>query len=72
MPLRPRCSLPSSAPPHFRLQPAAATKVTKTGDTVVDPEALTIQGGFGQGINGLAFQQDAVVTHRDYQYVAIL
>lgn len=44
-------------------------EVTKTGDTVVDSKALTIQGGFGQGINGLAFQQDAVVTHRKYQYV---
>ncbi len=48
----------------------AGTKVTKTGDTVVDTKALTIQGGFGQSINGLSFQQDAVVTHGTYQYVA--
>jgi len=48
----------------------AATGVTKTGDTVVDAEALTIRGGFGQCINGLAFQQDAVVTYRDHQYIA--
>jgi len=44
--------------------------VTKVGDTVVDPEALTIQGGFGQAINGKSFQQDALVTHEGYQYVA--
>ena len=43
--------------------------VSKTGDSVVDSEALTIQGGFGQCINGLAFQQDAVVTHAGHQYV---
>ena len=42
---------------------------TKTGDSVVDSEALTIFGGFGQAINGLSFQQDAVVTHGEYQYV---
>jgi len=44
--------------------------VTKIADSLVDPAALTIKGGFGQGINGLAFQQDAVVTHRTHQYVA--
>jgi len=48
----------------------AEFQVTKLGDSVVDTEALTIQGGFGQAINGMAFQQDAVVTHRDHQYVA--
>ena len=37
----------------------AQFKVTKTGDSVVDAEALTIQGGFGQAINGKAFQQEA-------------
>ncbi len=47
----------------------AAAEATKTGDTVIDTKALTIRGGFGQGINGLAFQQDAVVTHRESQYV---
>jgi hypothetical protein len=46
-----------------------AAQVTKTGDTVVDPKALTIQGSFGQGINGLSFQQDALATHRGFQYV---
>jgi len=48
----------------------AAARVTKTGDTVVDAKALTIKGGFGQCINGLAFQQDAVVSHKNHQYVA--
>ena len=43
--------------------------VVKTGDSVVDANALTIDGGFGQAINGLSFQQDAVVTHRGFQYV---
>ncbi len=45
-------------------------QVTKLGDSVVDAEALTIRGAFGQCINGLAFQQDAVVTHQNHQYVA--
>ena len=44
--------------------------VTKIGDTVVDTKALTIKGSFGQAINGKAFQQDAVVSHKGYQYVA--
>lgn len=48
----------------------ADTKLTKTGDTVVDDKALTIQGAFGRAINGLSFQQDAVVSRENYQYVA--
>jgi hypothetical protein len=47
----------------------AELKVAKIGDTVVDASALTIKGGFGQSINGLSFQQDAVATHGEYQYV---
>jgi hypothetical protein len=43
--------------------------VTKIEDSLVDSKALTIQGGFGRCINGLSFQQDAVVTHKGYQYV---
>ncbi len=43
--------------------------VAKLGDSLVDAGALTIQGGFGQCINGKAFQQDAVVSHGGYQYV---
>ena len=45
-------------------------RVVKVGDSLVDARALTIQGGFGQCINDLSFQQDAVVTHADHQYVA--
>jgi len=45
-------------------------KAIKLQDSLVDPQALTIQGGFGQAINGLSFQQDAVVTHAGFQYVA--
>ena len=44
--------------------------LTKISDSVVDSEALTIDGGFGQSINGLSFQQDAVVTCENRQYVA--
>ncbi len=47
----------------------AGFDVSKIGDSVVDAEALTIKGGFGQCINGLSFQQDAIVTHAGYQYV---
>jgi hypothetical protein len=47
----------------------AELEVKKVGDSVVDGGALTIQGGFGQAINGLSFQQDAVATHGTYQYV---
>ncbi len=42
---------------------------TKIVDSLVDSRALTIQGRFGRAINGLAFQQDAVVTHGECQYV---
>lgn len=48
---------------------ASGFRATKLQDTVIDSQALTIQGGFGQAINGLSFQQDAVVTHKDRQYV---
>ena len=37
-------------------------EVTKTGDSVVDAEALTIYGGQHSAINGQAFQQDALKT----------
>jgi hypothetical protein len=47
----------------------AEINVVKTGDTVVDPTALTTKDAHRQGINGLSFQQDAVVTHAGYQYV---
>lgn len=52
------------------LAAGAEFNVSKVGDSVVDAEALTIKGGFGQCINGLSFQQDAVVTHAGYQYVS--
>ena len=48
----------------------AGLTVTRIGDSLVDSNALTIQGGFGQCINGLSFQQDAIVSHGGYQYVA--
>ncbi|MDP6633700.1 MAG: BNR repeat-containing protein [Phycisphaerae bacterium] len=48
---------------------SADFKVAKTGDSLVDAKALTIQGGFGRSINGVSFQQDAVTTHKQHQYV---
>lgn len=56
-------TLPFVAPPSW-----ADRVVTKGRDSTVDSHALTIQGGFGQAINGLAFQQDAVMTHGSHQY----
>ena len=47
----------------------AELKATKLRDSVVDAEALTIKGNFGQAINGKSFQQDAMVTHGSYQYL---
>ena len=45
-------------------------KVFKAGDSVIDAKALTIKGSYGQAINGKAFQQDGMVSHKGYQYVA--
>jgi hypothetical protein len=45
-------------------------KITKTGDRVVDPMALTLDGSrWGMAINGKSFQQDALITHMGYQYL---
>jgi hypothetical protein len=59
-------AMPIGAPRLAQADP----KVIKVGDGLIDAEALTIQGGFGQCINGLSFQQDAIVTHGEHQYVA--
>ena len=46
-------------------------KITKTGDKVVDPMALTLDGSkWGMAINGKSFQQDALISHNGYQYLA--
>ena len=37
-------------------------EITKTGDSLVDAEAITIYGGQHSAINGQAFQQDALKT----------
>jgi len=47
----------------------ADSKMVKIGDSLIDPKALTIKGSFAQAINGKSFQQDAVISHKDYQYV---
>lgn len=43
--------------------------VKKLGASVVEPQALTIQGAFGQAINGKSFQQHALLTHAGFQYL---
>lgn len=46
-------------------------KISKTGDIVVDSMALTLDGSrWGMAINGKSFQQDALISHRGYQYLA--
>ena len=57
------------AGPVFPVSAQSQLICNKTGDSVVDTCALTINGRFGQSINGQSFQQDAVSTHLDYQYV---
>ena len=58
-------------PVHADATPTFA--VAKTGDSVVDPQALTLEEDaktpWGMTINGLSFQQDAILSHRGYQYV---
>jgi len=45
--------------------------ITRTGQTLVDPLALTLDGSrWGMAINGKSFQQDALITHIGYQYLA--
>ncbi len=44
--------------------------VHRIGVSMVDTAALTIDGAYGQAINGKAFQQDALVSHRGWQYLA--
>ena len=48
---------------------SAQLKAKKIDDTVVDLQALTIDGNFGQAINGKSFQQDALATFNGFQYV---
>lgn len=46
-------------------------QVTKIGQSTVHQNALTLSGDlYGYAINGLAFQQEAVVSHNGWQYVA--
>ena len=54
------------------MTPLSANTLSKIGDTVVDPSALTLGEGetFGTGINGQAFQQDIVRTSANWQYAA--
>ena len=40
--------------------------VAKIGDTIVEPQAMSF---VGDRINGLSFQQDAVITYNGWQYV---
>ena len=53
----------------------AVPSVKKVGDSVVDSEALNLgeekygNARFSKRINGCSFQQDAITTHKGYQYV---
>lgn len=48
----------------------AVPSVVKVADTLVDGQVLVMSGGnWGDIINGVSFQQDAVVTHQEWQYV---
>lgn len=53
----------------FSTDCAGEIRVIKTDDSRVDSRALTIDGNFGQAINGKSFQQDAVLSHQGWQYV---
>jgi len=47
-----------------------ALRVVKMRDVLVDAKALTIKGAFGRAANGKSFQQDAMVSHLGWQYLA--
>ena len=52
-----------------RQRPAASLKLGRVADSVVDPRALNFPSGpWGPAINGQAFQQDGVASHKGYQY----
>ena len=47
-----------------------AVVVTRIGMSTVDTEALTIDGEYGQAINGKSLRQDAILSHLVWQYLA--
>lgn len=47
----------------------AGFKANKTSDSVVDSQALTVNGKWGHKINGASFQQEAAASHNNWQYV---
>ncbi len=49
---------------------ASTQVVIEKGSFPVDEKALTIDGDFGQAINGKSFQQDVMVSHLGFQYLA--
>lgn len=52
------------------LPAGAFPSVTKTADTVVDTQAMTLSGDmYGYAINGLSFQQNPLITHNGRQYI---
>ena len=48
----------------------AQIQIVERSISIVDENALTIDGRFGTAINGKSFQQDVIVTHKGYQYIA--
>src|SRR5579862_5190280 len=49
---------------------AVMPEIRKSGESQVDPNALTIDGVYGQATNGLSFQQDALTSFAGWQYCA--
>ncbi|MDN3663963.1 BNR repeat-containing protein [Algibacter miyuki] len=44
-------------------------KVVNEKISIVDKNALTVEGRFSSGINGRTFQKDALISHKGYQYI---
>ena len=54
----------------FSFSSLSQSLIKKNKIIPVDEFALTINGNFGQAINGKSFQQDALITHQNFQYLA--
>lgn len=48
----------------------AQVSIVNQSVSMVDDKALTIDGKFGRAINGKSFQQEVLVSHNGYQYIA--
>src|SRR5688572_8365253 len=48
---------------------AAPPEPSLLANTVVTTESFSRAVAYGEGLNGLSFQQDAVLSHKGWQYV---